>query len=144
MQIFYKKKAKAIITIALIIIMTTSILQLAMPVKAQTNLPAGTPATNLQEGGSIHPLPSGVTPNASFDSYAQLSFRPNPVGVGQSIIINLWVTPAVHVSRYFKDYKVTITDPDGKERNRNGFLSRRRNSMVRIRSRKSWQLDIKV
>ena len=112
LQIFSKNKAKTTITIALIIIMTTSILQLATPVKAQVALPAGTRATNLQEGGSMS-LPAGVTPDASFDSYAQLSFRPNPVGIGQSILINLWVTPAVHVSHYFKDFKLTITDPDG-------------------------------
>ena len=94
--------------------MLSTLTLVTMPVKAQITLPAGVTPTNLQEGGSIHPLPAGVTPTMSFDSYAQLSFRPNPIGVGQSLIVNLWVTPAVHVSRYFKDYKVTITDPEGK------------------------------
>ncbi|MBE3116998.1 PQQ-binding-like beta-propeller repeat protein, partial [Candidatus Bathyarchaeota archaeon] len=107
------EKAKSAVSIAIIIIMMTSMTLMTTPIKAQTSLPAGTVATNLQEGGSINPLPAGTTPDYSFDTYAQLSFRPNPVGVGQSIIINLWVTPAIHVSRYFKDFKVTITDPDG-------------------------------
>jgi hypothetical protein len=31
------------------------------------------------------------------------------------ILINLWVTPAIHVSRYFNDFKLTITDPDGEK-----------------------------
>jgi len=101
-----------VVTVLLIITMLASTVFIALPVEAQVNVPSGVPATNLQEGGSIL-LPSGVTPDMSFDSYAQLSFRPNPVGVGQSIIVNLWVTPAVHVSRYFSDFKVIITDPNG-------------------------------
>jgi hypothetical protein len=105
---------RLVATIALIVIMMASTVLITIPVEAQVNVPSGVPATNLQEGGSIL-LPSGVTPDMSFESFAQLSFRPNPVGVGQSIIVNLWVTPAVHVSRYFKDYKVTITDPDGQK-----------------------------
>jgi hypothetical protein len=67
--------------------------------------------TNMQEGGSI-PLPSGVTPDYSVTSNAFLSFRPNPVGVGQTILINVWLEPPVHVSRYHKGYKVTLTKPD--------------------------------
>jgi hypothetical protein len=101
------KRTKLAIAIALIMLMITSTFSIVMPVEAQSS------PTNLQEGGSIHPIPSGVTPDYSFDSFAQLSFRPNPVGVGQPIIINLWVTPAIHPSRYFKDFTLTITDPDG-------------------------------
>ncbi len=69
--------------------------------------------TNLQDGAAIHPLPAGVTPDDTFDAFAQLSFRPTTVGVGQTILVNLWVTPALQPSRYFKDYKVTFTKPDG-------------------------------
>jgi hypothetical protein len=109
------KNAKSTLLIAVMIASMLSTLTLVtMPAKAQVTLPAGVTPTNLQEGGSIHPLPAGVTPTMSFDSYAQLSFRPNPIGVGQALMVNLWVTPAVHVSRYFKDFKVTITDPEGK------------------------------
>jgi hypothetical protein len=68
--------------------------------------------TNMQEGGST-PLPSGVTPDYSVDTHNFLSFRPNPVGVGQSILVNMWVEPPIHVSRYMTGYKVTITKPDG-------------------------------
>jgi hypothetical protein len=31
----------------------------------------------------------------------------------QTILVNMWLQPATHASRYFKDYKVTITKPDG-------------------------------
>ena len=107
------KRTNLAIAIVLITLMITSTFSIVMPVEAQTTLPAGVIPTNVQEGGSIHPIPSGVTPDYSFDTYAQLSFRPNPVGIGQPIIINLWLTPAIHPSRYFKDFTVTITDPDG-------------------------------
>lgn len=114
MQNILPKKAKKTLLIAIMIasMLATSTL-ITQPTKAQTTLPAGVTPTNLQEGGSIHPLPAGATPTMSFDSYAQLSFRPNPIGAGQSLIVNIWVTPAVHPSRYFKDFKVTITHPDG-------------------------------
>lgn len=66
----------------------------------------------MQEGGSI-PLPSGVTPDLTVHTTAYLSFRPNPVGVGQTILVNMWETPPLHVSRYFVGYTVTIEKPDG-------------------------------
>ena len=66
----------------------------------------------MQEGGSL-PLPAGVTPDLTAETAAYLSFRPNPVGVNQVILVNMWVTPALHVSRYLSDYKITITKPDG-------------------------------
>ena len=69
---------------------------------------------NMQEGGSI-PLPSGVTPDHTIDTAAYLSFRPNPVGLGQIFLVNMWITPSTHVSRYFTDYKITIQKPSGEE-----------------------------
>lgn len=69
---------------------------------------------NMQEGGSL-PLPSGVTPDYSVETSARLSFRPNPVGVGQPVLINAWIVPPVHVSRYLKDLTIIITKPDGNQ-----------------------------
>ena len=46
-------------------------------------------------------------------THAYLSFRPNPVGLGQPILINLWTTPAVNLYRNQTGYKLTITKPDG-------------------------------
>ena len=90
----------------------TSFMLTAIRVQAQTNLPAGVIPKNLQEGGSI-PLPAGVTPDLTLNTNPALSFRPNPVGVGQTILVNMWLHPPVHVSRYLKDYTVKITKPDG-------------------------------
>ena len=68
--------------------------------------------TNIQKGGGIR-LPSGVTPDVTFDVGAYISLRPNPVGMGQSILVNLWIVPGPSYTRYFTDFKVTITKPDG-------------------------------
>ncbi|MDH5595136.1 MAG: hypothetical protein OEY40_00270 [Candidatus Bathyarchaeota archaeon] len=105
MKISNKTKTSAI---ALVLMMASVMLTVYTPVKAQDEY------TNMQEGGSI-PLPPGVTPDLTVETRAFLSFRPNPVGVNQIILVNLWINPALHVSRYFSDYKVTITDPDGNE-----------------------------
>jgi hypothetical protein len=40
-----------------------------------------------------------------------LSFRPNPVGVGQPVLVNFWTTPSYNTQLH--DYTVTITKPDG-------------------------------
>jgi len=95
-------KTKTATTIILILMMATGII-MTLPAQAQTNI---------QEGGG-GPLPAGVTPDTTFDAFAKLSFRPTTIGVGQTFLVNLWVTPAIHPSRYFKDFKVTITKADG-------------------------------
>ncbi|MDH5266315.1 MAG: PQQ-binding-like beta-propeller repeat protein [Candidatus Bathyarchaeota archaeon] len=92
--------------IALVLLLMASVTLMAMPVQAQY--------TNLQEGGSI-PLPPGVTPDFTVDTHAFLSFRPNPVGVDQEILVNMWLEPPIHVSRYHSNYTVIITDPEGNE-----------------------------
>lgn len=103
-----KNKLAKTITIAMLMFIVTFSL-CAMPIqltKAQTTY------TNMQDAGSI-PLPPGVTPNVKVKTIACLSFRPNPVGVGQTILVNMWTLPAIHAARYISDYTVTITKPDG-------------------------------
>lgn len=81
-------------------------------VNAQSNLPAGITPTNVKDGKSTT-LPSGTTPDLTIPTTAYLSFRPNPVGKGQPVLVNMWITPALHVSRYIAGYQVIITAPDG-------------------------------
>lgn len=49
----------------------------------------------------------------SVKTTAYLSFRPNPVGVGQTILVNMWLNPGSHPSRQPTGFQVTITKPDG-------------------------------
>jgi hypothetical protein len=103
-------RLKTTATIAVILMMTSAAL-LATQVYAENE--GGSPSG--LAGGSVYPLPDGVTPDYTTTAYAYLSARPNPVGVGQSVLINIWVTPGVHVANYFAGFKVTITAPDGDE-----------------------------
>jgi len=97
-----------------------SVTLMAMPVQAQEEAHGGSPGgltpppgyTNWHEGGSA-PLPAGVTPSITLETLPFISFRPNPVGIGQPILVNLWMQPPIHVARYFKDFTVTLTMPDG-------------------------------
>ena len=104
----YLTKLKTATTIILMLMMASAVLMATETVKAQT-----TTYTNQQEGGSVPgPLPSGVTAGRTETTRAFLSFSPNPIGVGQTLLVNMWLNPALHVSRYHSDYKVTITKPD--------------------------------
>ena len=60
-------------------------------------------------------LPSGVTPDVNAETIAHLSFRPRTVGLGQPILINMWIQSETLAANYqfFQAYKVTITKPDG-------------------------------
>ncbi len=58
--------------------------------------------------------PEGVTPNTTVTTSAFISISPNPIGVGQNVLINLWLEPPIAYQRYFSGYTVTITKPDNK------------------------------
>jgi hypothetical protein len=80
---------------------------------AMTSMPTIAQFTNPQTGGSKL-LPSNVTPDVTYKTICYVSFRPNPIGVGQSLLVNLWMQPPISVLRYFeKGYQVTFTKPDG-------------------------------
>ncbi|MBT0160458.1 hypothetical protein G4O51_10795, partial [Candidatus Bathyarchaeota archaeon A05DMB-2] len=98
-----KCKTNLTATFTLILLMVVGTFA-AVPVNAQY--------LNMQEGGSI-PLPAGVTPNYTVKTEAHLSFNPNPVGVGQTVTVIMWLAPPTHVSRYFSNFTAIITDPDG-------------------------------
>ncbi|MDH5266317.1 MAG: PQQ-binding-like beta-propeller repeat protein [Candidatus Bathyarchaeota archaeon] len=83
-----------------LVLMMASVTLMAVPVNAQQN-----------QGGQ--PLPPGVTPAYVIETRAFLSFRPNPVGLDQVFLVNLWTNPALHRSRYHTSYVVKIQKPDG-------------------------------
>jgi hypothetical protein len=102
------RKIRNILIFSAILLLMSSITLISIPVEAQTTY------TNEQEGGSIPgPLQSGITADVEVETRAFLSFTPNLIGLNQELLVNIWLNPALHVSRYFKDYTVTITKPDG-------------------------------
>ena len=100
---------KKAILVVIILIFAMTFSMVAVPLQI-TN--AQTTYTNMKDAGSIL-LPANVTPDVRVPTIACLSFRPNPVGVGQTMLVNLWTLPAIHAARYISDYTVTITKPDG-------------------------------
>jgi hypothetical protein len=99
-------KTKLTATIALVFLMISAfMLTLYIPVQAQLG----------EEQPVSGPLPSGVTPSLNIKVKAYLSFRPNPVGLDQIFMVNIWTSPALSVERFHANYTVTITKPDGEE-----------------------------
>ncbi|HLN46490.1 MAG TPA: PQQ-binding-like beta-propeller repeat protein [Candidatus Sulfotelmatobacter sp.] len=96
-------KKVATLSIAALFIISSALM--AMPAQAAEY-------TNPQEGGSI-PLPTGVTPDLTYETISYMSFRPNPIGLNQPMLVNLWIQPPIFQARYLTGYKVTFTKPDG-------------------------------
>ena len=61
--------------------------------------------------------PTGVTPNVTIATTAFISVSPNPIGQGQTVLINLWLEPPVQYNRFFSGYTITVTKPDNTTEN---------------------------
>jgi hypothetical protein len=98
-----ENKAKTLI-IAIILLMST-FLVLNQSTNAQTLAP-------IQPSGGA--LPANANPSITIETLPYLSFTPNPIGVGQALLVNVWMHPPINVQRQFIDaFEVTITEPDG-------------------------------
>jgi PQQ-like domain len=86
-----------------LVLLMASITLLTIPVQAAL------PTTNYTGG----PLPAGVTPDVTLNTIPYLSVSPNPIGLGQPLLVNIWVQPATQVNRAHTGYSVTFTKPDG-------------------------------
>jgi PQQ-like domain len=92
--------------IAIALLMTASIVLISEAVQpAQAQLAATQPTSG--------PMPAGATADFTVTVTPYLSVRPNPVGINQQLLINIWNLPAPNAHRNFKDMKLTITKPDG-------------------------------
>jgi outer membrane protein assembly factor BamB len=104
-----RKSAKLTAPILLVLLMASVILMANVSVKAQEGSHGGTPATSYTFSTTV---PAGVTVNWTFHPVVYLSFTPNPVGVGQTILVNMWTTPPPAADRYLQGFTVTITKPN--------------------------------
>ena len=96
---------KTATAIALILMLSLVSLMTTAPVSAQ--LAAEQPVSG--------PLPSGVTVDHTLDTISYLAFRPNPIGVGQPLLVTMWLNPSFASNHRFapQAMKVTFTKPDG-------------------------------
>ncbi len=106
-----RNKSKVAATIIMVLLTTSAALMLSQSSikSAQAQL------STTQQTISV---PAGATPEITYDTRAYLSLRPNPIGVGQDVLINTWINPCLHTVRYLLSditgcYKLTITKPDG-------------------------------
>jgi hypothetical protein len=59
------------------------------------------------------PQPVGVPIDQIVDEEARMSFRPNPIGLGQPLLVNIWCTPSLNNMQIFNNFTVYIQKPDG-------------------------------
>ena len=103
----FSTKLKTTATIILILLMA-SVMLMANPVQpAQAQLAEKQPYSGT--------LKSGDVAYWQVDVGARLSFTPNPIGVGQTFLVNAWITPPPSSNRKCLDFVITITKPDGKQ-----------------------------
>jgi hypothetical protein len=111
MMLSTSKKTKFAAIIAIVLLMSSALL-MVIPVIAQDEGEHGGPPESVGSGIS-GPIPDGVTPEYIIPTEAHLSFRPNPVGIDQIFLVNIWTSPALHASRFHPNYTMTLTKPSG-------------------------------
>ena len=95
--------------------MISSIILLTLPIPAQAQVipgtTGGTPST--YEYSTVKPSNGTSITFGDPDLIAYLSISPNPIGVGQTVLVNVWMTVAPAAERQLQHYTVTFTKPDG-------------------------------
>jgi hypothetical protein len=101
-----KNRKKMFFSIILALLMIASTVLIAVPIQpVQAALAPVQPYTG--------PLKSGDVADGTFDTNVWISARPNVIGKDQSVLINIWATPASNAQRKLLGYHITITKPDG-------------------------------
>jgi hypothetical protein len=117
-MIVNKLKIATIIAVALLLASFALIAESVQLAQAQTTIDV----TQLPHGGSpegtsglpdLGPLPPGVTPDYTIEQTAYMGLSPNPIGVGQQLLVNLWTSPGMYHAFYGAGYIVDIIKPDG-------------------------------
>ena len=100
-----RNMAKA--TVALFILLMATVTLMAWQVQqVKGQLAAQQPVSG--------PLPAGVTADITLNTLTYLSFRPNPIGIGQQLLVNMWLNPPLASNNRLipKGFTITITKPD--------------------------------
>ena len=104
-----KNKIISAIVIALFV---TSMLVAVAPVKAQDEgVHGGAPTQTGYVGPTT--IPAGQTADFTIYPLTFLSVSPNPIGVGQMALVNMWITFPSGEGKFMNGYSVVITKPDG-------------------------------
>jgi hypothetical protein len=109
-----KNKATIVSMILLGILMASMLIGHIPTATAQADT-HGAPPGGGYEGPTT--VPSGQTAEFTISDLAFLSVSPNPIGVGQQALVNMWITFPSGEGKYMTGYRVVITDPDGQVTN---------------------------
>ncbi len=109
----YKLNTKiiAIFSIAIMLLSIPFAFEANAASSAQSSVMMGGMPTEAGSGVS-GTLPTGANPSITVDTRAFLSFQPNPIGVGQTLLVNMWTNPPINPNRFQIGYTVTIMKPD--------------------------------
>ena len=102
---------KIMVTIVSVLLLA-SMLVAVMPVNAQDEGVHGGAPT---QAGYVGPttIPAGQTADFTIYPMCFLSVSPNPIGVGQMALVNMWITFPSGEGKFMNGYSVIITKPDG-------------------------------
>jgi len=100
----HNKAVKFAILLAFLLV-TSAMMLVPTPVEAQGLL------TQASEPLSPDQVPAGTF---MVKTEAFLSVRPTKLGLGQTFLVNFWITPPLHRYRKLTGYKVTMVKPSGK------------------------------
>ena len=108
-----KNKILSAIVITLFI---ASIVFIAAPVKAQAldEIHGQSPSQNGWIGSTTNKDPTtGLPANYTVYPIAYISASPNPIGQGQLLLVNMWITFPSGEGKFMNGYSVAIVRPDG-------------------------------
>ena len=85
----------------------------SVPVQAQELAHGQAPS----QTGYIGPTtpPTGATVDWTIHPIPFLSVSPNPIGIGQLLLVNVWITTPSGEGKFMNGYTVNITKPDGNQ-----------------------------
>ena len=102
-----RKNSRLTVTLILVLLMAFVATIASASVMAQDDYP-GTAHTTDRPGVS-GPLPADADYDWTFTVAPRLSFTPNPIGVGQELLVNMWVTPPPTADRFMKEDHLTCS-----------------------------------
>jgi hypothetical protein len=106
---FNTKKLMTTFAVAFLCVMIATSMA-ALPIKAQEVMHGGNP---YGANWAYKSIPAGVTVDKQIQSEAFLSASPNPIGVNQQLLLNVWLTFPSAENRFCADYTIDIIKPDG-------------------------------